>query len=90
MSIRERYARLEERERRLLTVLVAFLGAVIVLAPPLALVAVVHSSRGENEAVREALQVVVVPATADPAVTAVLQRLLRHMGVRPHRFRARR
>ncbi len=56
MSLGERFSRLEERERRLLGVLIAIVVAAILLAPPLALLAVVQSRQGDNEAVREALR----------------------------------
>ena len=55
MSIRERLQGLEERERRLLGIalIVAVVG--LVLAPPVALYAVLHSRRGEVESVRAAI-----------------------------------
>jgi len=55
MSLRERLQGLEERERRLLGIalLVAVVG--VVLTPPIALYAVLHSRRSEVEAVRSAL-----------------------------------
>jgi len=55
VTLRERLQGLEERERRLLglLLLVALAGAVI--APPIALYAVLHSRRGEVEAVRGAI-----------------------------------
>jgi general secretion pathway protein M len=55
MSLRERLQGLEERERRLLGIalIVAVIG--LVLAPPIALYAVLHSRRSEVEAVRTAL-----------------------------------
>ncbi|HEX5101328.1 MAG TPA: hypothetical protein VFV94_17575 [Polyangiaceae bacterium] len=55
MSLRERLQGLEERERRLLGIalIVAVVG--LVLAPPIALFAVLHSRRGEVESVRTAL-----------------------------------
>jgi general secretion pathway protein M len=56
VSLSERLSRLEERERRLLGVLVAIVVAAVLLAPPLALVAVVKSRQSDNEAVREALR----------------------------------
>ncbi len=56
MSLGERFSRLEERERRLLGVLIAIVVAAVLLAPPLALLAVVHSHQSDNEAVREALR----------------------------------
>jgi general secretion pathway protein M len=58
VSLRERYARLEEREKRLFGVLIAFVGFAVLLAPPLALLAVVHSARTENEDIRAALQAI--------------------------------
>jgi len=58
VSLRERYARLEEREKRLFGILIAMLAAAVLLAPPLALFAVVHSARSENDAIREALQAI--------------------------------
>jgi general secretion pathway protein M len=56
VSLGERFSRLEERERRLLGVLIAIVVAAVLLAPPLALLAVVHSHQSDNEAVREALR----------------------------------
>jgi general secretion pathway protein M len=56
VSLGERFSRLEERERRLLGVLIAIVVAAVLLAPPLALLAVVQSRQGDNEAVREALR----------------------------------
>ncbi len=55
MSLRERLQGLEERERRLLGIalIVAVIG--VILAPPIALYAVLHSRRSEVEAVRAAL-----------------------------------
>jgi general secretion pathway protein M len=55
VSLRERLQGLEERERRLLGIalLVAVVG--VVLTPPIALYAVLHSRRSEVEAVRGAL-----------------------------------
>jgi general secretion pathway protein M len=55
LSIRERLQGLEERERRLLGIalIVAVIG--FVLAPPIALYAVLHGRRGDVEAVRSAI-----------------------------------
>ena len=55
MSLRERLQGLEERERRLLGIalLVAVVG--LVLAPPVALYAILHSRRSEVESVRAAI-----------------------------------
>lgn len=55
MSVRERLERLDDREKRLLGVAlgIALLG--VVLLPPAALFAVLHSRRSDVEAVREAI-----------------------------------
>ena len=55
MNLRERLQGLEERERRLLgfALLVAVIG--VVLAPPIALYAVLHARRSEVDAVRAAV-----------------------------------
>jgi general secretion pathway protein M len=55
MSIRERLERLDDRERRLLGVAlgIALLG--VVLLPPAALFAILHSRRSEVDSVREAI-----------------------------------
>jgi type II secretory pathway component PulM len=55
VNLRERLSGLEERERRLLglLLLVAVIG--VVLAPPVALYAVLHSRRSDVEAVRSAI-----------------------------------
>jgi len=55
VSLRERLQGLEERERRLLGIalLVAVVG--LVLAPPVALYAILHSRRSEVESVRAAI-----------------------------------
>jgi len=58
VSLRERYARLEEREKRLFGVLIAIVAVAVLLSPPLALLAVVHSARSDNDAIREALQAI--------------------------------
>jgi general secretion pathway protein M len=55
VTLRERMERLEDRERRLLFVLVAIAAAGAVLLPPLAVSAMVHSRRSDVEAVQEAL-----------------------------------
>ncbi len=81
MSLRERYARLEERERRLLDVLLLIVAAMALLAPPAALLAVVHSHKSDNDAMREALDSI---AEEEPAIarakatrSAVLERYSR-------------
>lgn len=81
MSLRERYARLEEREKRLFGVLIALVGAALLLAPPLALLAVVHSARSENEDIRAALQAIndeqAAIAKAKASKSAVVERYSR-------------
>jgi general secretion pathway protein M len=81
VSLRERYARLEEREKRLFGILIAIVAAAVLLSPPLALLAVVHSARSENEAIREALQALHDDATAIAKAkadkTAVVERYAR-------------
>jgi general secretion pathway protein M len=58
MSLSERLQRLEDRERRLLGVLVALVLGGIVLAPPMALFALVHSRKSAVEDVRAAMQAI--------------------------------
>jgi general secretion pathway protein M len=55
VSIRERLDRLDDRERRLLGVALAVALLGVVLLPPAALFAVLHSRRSDVEAVREAI-----------------------------------
>lgn len=55
VNLRERLQGLEERERRLLGFALLVAGLGVVLAPPIALYAVLHSRRGEVEAVRAAI-----------------------------------
>jgi general secretion pathway protein M len=55
MSIRERLERLDDRERRLLGVALAVALLGVVLLPPAALFAVLHSRRADVEDVREAI-----------------------------------
>ena len=77
MSLSERLARLEPRERRLLGILGGVLGFMAFLAIPIAIAATVHSQANENDALREAIssiddaraKVEKVQATRD-AVTA--------------------
>jgi general secretion pathway protein M len=56
MSLGDRFQNLEDRERRLLGVLVAMVLGAVVLLPPAALYALVHSRRSEVDEIREALQ----------------------------------
>jgi hypothetical protein len=58
MSLRERFQSLEERERRLLGIALIVAVAGALLAPPLALYAVLHSRRSEVEAVRLAISAI--------------------------------
>jgi general secretion pathway protein M len=58
MSLADRLQNLEDRERRLLGVLVALVLGALVLLPPAALFALVHSRRSEVEEIREALQAI--------------------------------
>jgi len=79
VTLRERLERLDDRERRLLGValLVALFGAV--LAPPMALYAVLHSQRSDVEAVRE-----VITAIRDSA--AVIERAKADKGALTERY----
>lgn len=58
MSLADRLRGLEDRERRLLAILVAMVVGAILLLPPVALYALVHSRRGEVEEIREAIQAI--------------------------------
>jgi general secretion pathway protein M len=55
VSLSERLARLEPRERRLLGILGGVLGFMAFLAIPIAIAATVHSQANENDALREAI-----------------------------------
>lgn len=55
MNLRERLQGLEDRERRLLGLLLLVAAFGVVLAPPVALYAVLHGKRSEVEAVRAAI-----------------------------------
>jgi general secretion pathway protein M len=54
-NLRERFERLEQREQRLLFILLAVFGAMVLLAIPIVLSATAASRRGENDAIREVL-----------------------------------
>jgi general secretion pathway protein M len=56
MSLRERLDRLEERERRLLSIFGAVVAAILVLLMPLAVTAALHGSRVENQTLRDAIE----------------------------------
>ena len=58
MSLTDRLQSLEDRERRLLGLLVALVLGALVLLPPAALYALVHSRRSEVDEIREALQAI--------------------------------
>jgi general secretion pathway protein M len=58
MNIRDRLAQLDDRERKLLGVLLAVFGAGVVLALPLTIAAIVHSKKSDNEAVHEAIEAI--------------------------------
>jgi general secretion pathway protein M len=52
MTLRERFDKLEPRERRLLTILGSILGVALLLALPIYVLASVSSKRAENEELR--------------------------------------
>lgn len=56
MSVRERFERLEERERKLLGILALVAVVGLLLVVPLAVAAALHTERTENQALREAIQ----------------------------------
>ena len=58
MTLRERVERLEDRERRLLFVMLAIVAAGVVMLPPLAVSAMVHSRKSDVEAVQAALSAI--------------------------------
>ena len=58
MSLQERLRGLEDRERRLLGILVAMVLGAVVLMPPVALYALVHSRKSDVEEIREAIQAI--------------------------------
>lgn len=55
MSLSERLARLEPRERRLLGILGGVFGVMMFLAIPIGIAATVHGQSSENDALREAI-----------------------------------
>lgn len=55
MNLRERLSGLEERERRLLGIALLVAGLGVLLAPPIALAAVLHGRRTDVDAVRSAI-----------------------------------
>jgi general secretion pathway protein M len=58
VSLADRLRGLEDRERRLLGILVAMVVGAVLLLPPAALYALVHSRRGEVDEIREAIQAI--------------------------------
>jgi general secretion pathway protein M len=58
MSLADRLRGLEERERRLLGILVAMVIGALVLLPPVALYALVHSRQSEVDEIRAAIQAI--------------------------------
>jgi general secretion pathway protein M len=58
MSLADRLQNLEDRERRLLGVLLAMVLGAFVLLPPAALFALVHSRRSDVDEIRETLQAI--------------------------------
>ncbi len=52
MTLRERFEKLEPRERRLLTILAGILGGAMLLALPIYVVKTVSDKRAENESLR--------------------------------------
>ncbi|WP_437998527.1 type II secretion system protein GspM [Sorangium sp. So ce185] len=56
MTLRERLDKLEPRERRLLTLLVGFLGVLVFLAVPIGLASIASGRRADNQEIRDLLQ----------------------------------
>ncbi|WP_437317074.1 type II secretion system protein GspM [Sorangium sp. So ce385] len=56
MTLRERLDKLEPRERRLLTILVGFLGVLVFLLVPIGLASIASGRRTENQEIRDLLQ----------------------------------
>jgi general secretion pathway protein M len=56
MTLRERLARLEDRERRLLSILAIVVGVIVLLLIPAGVTALLHGSRSDNEALRDVIQ----------------------------------
>ncbi len=55
MSLRERFEQLEERERKLLGILVGVFGVMVVLGIPMGLGLMLSSQRDDNRAIRDAV-----------------------------------
>lgn len=56
MNLRDRFARLEPREQRLLSLFGLIFAGLVVLALPISLTVLVHSRHAENESLRAAAQ----------------------------------
>jgi general secretion pathway protein M len=67
MSLRERFERLEERERKLLGIHGLVVAAGVVLVVPLGVAAALHTERSANDALRDAIREL---ESARPAVEA--------------------
>ncbi len=78
MNLRERFDRLEQREQRLLFILLAVFGAMVVLAIPILLSATASSRRSENESIREALAALAEAKPKLEAQDADRQKVLAH------------
>jgi general secretion pathway protein M len=72
MSLRERYERLEERERKLLGILALVAVVGLLLVVPVAVTAALHTQRSDNESLREAIQQV---ESARPTVEAAREQM---------------
>ncbi|NLE86686.1 MAG: type II secretion system protein M [Myxococcales bacterium] len=55
MNLQERWGQLEEREKKLLVLLMALVGAMVVLVVPMGLSFMLSSEREENRAIQEAI-----------------------------------
>ncbi len=55
MSLRERFERLEDRERRLLGIFSLVLGVIFLFLIPLGVAALLHGSRSDNAALRDVI-----------------------------------
>jgi general secretion pathway protein M len=78
LNLRERFERLEQREQRLIFILLAIFGAMVVLAIPIILSATASSRRGENDAVREVLAALSEARPKLEAQDADRQKVLAH------------
>jgi general secretion pathway protein M len=72
MTLRERFDKLEPRERRLLTILGSILAAFVVLAGPVGVYTMVSSRRAANQELRDVID------TIYSSRTQILERKARH------------